>query len=416
MECNVAPSTDTTALTALQAAVPAAPAAAPAPAALLLAFAAVPDPRRARGRRFPLAALLALAVAALLADQRSVLAIAQWAARQRPATLRALGLPAARPPHQSTLQRLFRRLDVAALSAAVGAAFAAAAPAPTGRGSQGVAIDGKAQRGRLAFAGAGGATVHALTAYLHEADTVLAQEEIRSTAEKTEAELTVAPALIARVAWPGRVLTGDALFCQRHLCRQVRAAGGDYLVLVRENQPTLLHDVALLFDPPPDQPAPLPLLDRREAATLEKGHGRTHDQRHLVASTDLNGYLDWPGLAQVFRLERTWRAGGVAHRQVTYGVTSLPPDVADAARLLALKRGHWRIENRLHRTKDVTLGEDASPIRLGAGPMALAVLRDTALSLLRLAGCRAVAARLRHYAQFPAQAAALLAPPPPENA
>jgi predicted transposase YbfD/YdcC len=416
MECSAASSPDTTVLTALQAAVPAPPAAVPTPAALLAAFARVPDPRRARGRRFPLAALLALAVAALLSDQRSVLAIAQWAARQRPATLRALGFPGARTPHQSTLQRLFRKLDAAALSAAVGAALAAAVPPPAGRGSQGVALDGKAQRGRLAFAGAGGAPVHALSAYLHDADTVLAQEEIRSTAEKAEAELTVAPALVARVAWPGRVLTGDALFCQRALCRQVVQAGGDYLVLVRENQPTLRHDIALLFDPPPDQPAPLPLLDRREAVTVERGHGRADDRRHLVASTDLAGYLDWPGAAQVFRLERTWRAGGTTHRQLTYGITSLPPAVADAARLLALKRGHWRIENRLHRTKDVTLGEDASSIRLGAGPMALAVLRDTALSLLRLTGCRAVAARLRHYAQFPAQAVALLAPPPTQNA
>jgi predicted transposase YbfD/YdcC len=416
MECSAAPPPDTTALAALQAAVPSAPVAGPAPAALLAAFAAVPDPRRARGRRFPLAAIPALAVSALLSDQHSVLAIAQWGARQRPAVLRALGFPDARTPHQSTLQRLFRRLDAGALSAAVGAALAAAAPAPAGRGSQGVAVDGKAQRGRLAFAGAGGAPVHALTAYLHEADAVLAQEEIRSTAEKAEAELTVAPALAARVAWPGRALTGDALFCQRRLLGQVLAAGGDYVVLVRENQPTLLRDIALLFDPPPDQPAPLPLLDRREAATVEKGHGRTHDRRHLVASTDLTGYLDWPGLAQVFRLERTWRAAGLDHRQVAYGITSLPPAVADAARLLALKRGHWRVENRLHRTKDVALGEDASTVRLGAGPMVLAVLRDTALSLLRLTGCRAITARLRHYAQFPAQAVALLAPPPTQNA
>ena len=416
MECSAAPSPDTTALATLQAAVPAAPLAAPAPAALLAAFAAVPDPRRARGRRFPLAALLALAVAALLSDQRSVLAIAQWGARQRPAVLRALGFGDGRVPHQSTLQRLFRKLDAGALSAAVGAALAAAVPAPNGRGSQGVALDGKAQRGRLAFAAAGGATVHALSAYLHEADVVLAQAEIRSTAEKAEAELTVAPVLVARVAWPGRVLTGDALFCQRSLLRQVLAAGGDYLVLVRENQPTLYQDIALLFDPPPDQPAPLPLLDRREATTLEKGHGRTHDRRHLIASTDLNAHCPWPGLAQVFRLERTWRAAGGVHRQVSYGITSLPPEAADAARLLALKRGHWRIENRLHRAKDVTLGEDASTVRLAAGPMVLAILRDTALSLLRVAGCRAVAARLRHYAQSPAQAVALLAPPRAENA
>src|SRR5947209_1352374 len=79
-------------------------------------------------------------------------------------------------------------------------------------------------------------------------------------ADKAEGELTVAPALLARVDWRGRALTGDALVCQRPLCRQVVEAGGDHLLLVKENQPTLHHDIQLLFDPPPGS-APLPLLD-----------------------------------------------------------------------------------------------------------------------------------------------------------
>ena len=193
--------------------------------------------------------MLALAVAAILSNHLSVLAIAQWGARQRPELLRELGFPAGKAPHQSTLQRRFRRLDPAALSAALSGYFAAAAPEPQARGGQGVAIDGKAQRGRLAFATTTGGTVHALTAYTHDTAMVLAQVEIGSTAEKAEAEPTVAPVLIARLAWPGRVLTGDALFCQRHLCQQVLAAGGDYLLLVKENQPALHGDLALHFDP-----------------------------------------------------------------------------------------------------------------------------------------------------------------------
>jgi hypothetical protein len=86
----------------------------------------------------------------------------------------------------------------------------------------------------------------------------------------------------------------------------------------------------------------------------------------------------------------------------------LPPDVADAARLLALKRGHWGIENRLHRTKDVALGEDRSPIHVGAGPTVLALLRDTAIGLLHLGGCRAITSRLRALADCPATALALV--------
>lgn len=383
-----------------------------APPSLLTAFAAVPDPRRQASVDYPLPAVLALAVVAVLARQLSLLAIAEWAARQSAVVLAPLGFAAGRTPCQSTLQRLFARLDADRLIDALAAHFQpGAAPDPETRGGQGVAIDGKAQRGRLRFQ-TGGCPVHALTAFCHVQGIVLAQEPIDSTADKAEAELTVAPALLARVDWRGRVLTGDALFCQRRLCRQVLDAGGDYLLPVKENQPALLADLALLFDPPTTIGA-LPLSDRREAVTVEQGHGRTHDQRHLVASSDLNAYLDWPGIAQVFRLERTWCEKGQAKRHITYGITSLPPAIAAPARLLALKRGHWQIENGLHYTKDVTFGEDRSLSHVGAGPTVMALLRDTALSLLRRVGHRAIARQLRALADHPLAALALVIDQPP---
>ncbi len=244
---------------------------------------------------------------------------------------------------------------------------------------------------------------------------MLAHEPIAHDGEKQEAELTVAPALIDRLDWRGRVLTGDALFCQRDLCRQVLDRGGDYLLLAKANQPTLAQDIRLLFDPPPEVAA-LPLLDRREARTLDYGHGRTDERRHLVASTDLTAYLDWPGLAQVVRLERTWCERGTTKRARHYGITSLAPEQADAARLLELRRGHWSIENRLHRRKDVTFGEDASLVHAGQGPTVMALLRDAAVSLLHRAGVRKVAARLRAHSQHPDQAVALVLGPLPAHA
>jgi predicted transposase YbfD/YdcC len=362
--------------------------------------------------RYPLAALLSLAVAGILANQCTVLAIAEWGARQSGDCLRRLGFTDEDTPCQSTLQRLFAKLDGHALAAALSAHFGpVAVPLPAVAGSQGVAIDGKAQRGRLPFQ-QGGSPVHMLSAYCHEQGVVLAQEPIAQGAEKHEAELTVAPALIARVAWPGRVLTGDALFCQRNLCQQVCAAGGDYLLLVKENQPALYHSIKLLFDPPARLTA-LPLLDQREVRTVDHGHGRQQDTRHLVASTDLTAYLDWPYLAQVFRLERTWRQHGTAKRELHYGISSLSPTAGPPARLLGLKRAHWRIENGLHRVKDVTLGEDQSTIHTGQGPTVLALLRDTALNLLHRAGIFQVAARLRAHSQDPAAAVALVTTAPP---
>jgi predicted transposase YbfD/YdcC len=382
------------------------------PRSLAAAFTRVPDPRRAASVAYPLAALLSLAVAAILANHLSVLAIAQWGGRQPAARLRALGFLAGRTPCQSTLQRVFAKLPGQVLAEALSAHFApVAVPLPVVAGSQGVAIDGKAQRGRLRFQD-GGCPVHALTAFCHEHGVVLAHEPIEQGTEKSEAELTVAPALVARVAWPGRVLTGDALFCQRHVCTQVLEAGGDYVLLVKENQPTLSEDLRLLFDPPAAL-GPVELMDRREAATHDQGHGRQHEVRHLIASTDLTAYLDWPGLAQVFRLQRTWQEHGLPKQALHYGITSLAPETGPPERLLALKRGHWAIENGLHRVKDVTLGEDQSTIHQGQGPTVMALLRDAAVSLLRRAGIHQISARLRDHAQDPAPAVALVVAPPP---
>lgn len=398
MECMPPPSRDAT-VSALPL----------SPTSLLAAFASVADPRRQASVTYPLATLLALAVTALLANQQGVLAMAEWAARQGAAVLGPLGFTPGHTPHQSTLHRLFAKLDGASLSAALQTAFAPATAAdPAVRGGQGVALDGKAQRGRLPFQ-TGGSPVHALSAFCHDRALVLAQEPIEpatSPAEKSEAELTVAPALIARLDWPGRVLTGDALFCQRAICQQVCAAGGDYLLQVKENQPTLADDLRWLFDPPPG-PLPLPLQDRREARTIDKGHGRL-ELRQLTASTDLAGFSDWPHLAQALRIERVWWEHGQRKQEVQYAITSLPPAVADAARLLALKRGHWGIENRLHYVKDVTLGEDRSLVHRAQGPTILAMLRDSALSLLRASGCRSVASRLRAHADDPTAALSLV--------
>jgi predicted transposase YbfD/YdcC len=383
---------------------PTAPALVVSPQSLAAAFAAVPDPRRTASITYPLAAILTLAVSAILANHLSVLAITEWGARQTPTHLRTLGFAAGRTPCQSTLQRLFCKLEGVGLAQVLTTWFAPAA-VPAADEVQGVAIDGKAQRGRLQFAADG--PVHALSAFCHEAGVVLAHEPIAVTTAKAEAELTVAPALVERLDWHGRVLTGDALFCQRSLCTQVLAAGGDYLLLVKDTQPALHEAIRLWFDPPPAL-ARRPVADWRTTRTIDTGHGRRPEVRDLVASTDLNTYLAWPGVAQVVRIERTWREHGQAKRAVHYGITSLAPDVGTPDRLLTLKRGHWAIENRLHWRKDVTFGEDASLIHAGHGPMVMALLRDAAVSLLHRHGVRQVAARLRAHSQHPDAAIALV--------
>jgi hypothetical protein len=134
----------------------------------------------------------------------------------------------------------------------------------------------------------------------------------------------------------------------------------------------------------------------------------------------LVGYSQWPGLAQVFQLERqvTRKKTQMTVREVVFGVTSLPPEQADAERLLILSRGHWGIENRLHWVRDVTFAEDKSRIRSGHAPQVMATLRNIAISLLRAAGFVSIAAALRHLAAHPQKAIRFvsLSPPKPSSA
>ena len=119
------------------------------------------------------------------------------------------------------------------------------------------------------------------------------------------------------------------------------------------------------------------------ARTIEKGHGRI-ETRELTASSEIAAYLDWPGLAQIARIRRTRECAGKVSRETVYVITSLTREQASPATLLALNRQHWRIENDLHWRRDTGFGEDASRIRAGNAPQALAGLRNVVLHLLRL--------------------------------
>lgn len=374
------------------------------PESLLAALREVVDPRRVASVVYPLEAMLAGAVAALAAGQTSVLAMSRWAARQEDATLVTLGLPPGRVPCQSTLHRLFRHLEVASLTAQVQAAFAGVtAPSPTTR--QGIALDGKGQRGRGRHSGRDYA-VHAVTAVCHDSGLVVAHEPIADHPGSTDTELPAARRLLARLDWAGRVVTGDRLYGQSWLCAAVTAAGGDYLLLVGGNQSRRYQALTALLAPATVLP------DARTVATVEDGHGRTDERRELTVTAAVAPLGDaWPGVQQAFRLTRAWTERGIVHTSVRYGITSLGPDQASPEDLLRLRRGHWTIENRVHRQKDGLLREDASQVHVGTGPAVLSVLRDAALNLLYLTGIRTVLAHTQLLAQFPHQALTLVCQP-----
>jgi len=128
-------------------------------------------------------------------------------------------------------------------------------------------------------------------------------------------------------------------------------------------------------------------------------HGDRIESRRLRATDLLNGYLDWPAVAQICQVERTVkRRGDEVSREVAYAVTSVPAQEAGAAVLLGWWRGHWGIENRSHYVRDVTMGEDASRVRTGAGPQVLAAFRNAAIGWLRLRGATNIAEALRRNA------------------
>ena len=148
---------------------------------------------------------------------------------------------------------------------------------------------------------------------------------------------------------------------------------------------------------------------RTVAETLDLGHSRI-EQHGLQTSTIWAGYSDWPGLAQVFRLERQGilTKTGEVRQEVVAGVTSLTPERADAARLLALVRGQWHIENPSHWVRDVTFDADRSQVRCGHIPQGMAALRNTVIGLMRWAGDTNMAAACRRFAAQPTAALRLI--------
>lgn len=128
----------------------------------------------------------------------------------------------------------------------------------------------------------------------------------------------------------------------------------------------------------------------RETETVDKGHGRI-ETRRIAVSTEAVAYLEWPGLAQIARLERTREVRGRKSVETVYLITSLPPEEAGPERLLDLTRAHWAIENRLHHVRDVTFNEDRC--RMRAGARSLAALRNFAIAIIRRTGVQIPEAR-----------------------
>jgi predicted transposase YbfD/YdcC len=275
---------------------------------------------------------------------------------------------------------------------------------PTRGGTVQICLDGKTVRGTIAFGETRG--LHLLAAYFPGAGVVLCQVAVDT---KTN-EIGAAPQVLKMLDLQGKIVTGDAMFAQRALSLVIVQAAGDYVWTVKDNQSQLKSDIELLFAGdhecvPGFSPVP---TDFQTAQTINSGHGRI-EKRTLTTSSLLQKTCDWPGAAQVFKLERETQlvARGVTRAEVAYGITSLSAAEADPARLLEIVRTHWEQENGLHYRRDVTLAEDACRVKQWDVAHALAILNNLVLALLLRFQANAAKAQ-RHYAAHPDQALRLV--------
>ncbi|MGC9541224.1 ISAs1 family transposase [Streptomyces sp. UG1] len=251
-------------------------------------------------------------------------------------------------------------------------------------------MDGKAVRGSRTDSKR---AVHLPAAALHGSQTVIAQRQVAAKSN----EIPAFTPLLARFDLRGIVVTADAMHTQRKTATKIVAAGGHYLLVVKGNQKKLHRQLRRL---PWQQ---MPLLDRICAT----GHGR-REVRRLKVCTVQAGPL-FPHAVQAIEIKRrrvNTKTGKVQTKTV-YAVTSLTPDQTGPAQLAKLVQGHWSVET-LHYVRDMTYTEDASKIRTGSAPRAMATLRNLAIGLMRQAGWTNIAAAADHYRSRPDYATALL--------
>lgn len=362
----------------------------------------VPDFRKERGKRHPLTAILAMACAAMLCGYRGYVSIAEWGRNYGPELAHAIGFTRDKTPCAGTLHTVLRNLDREKLEAKLGEwaeSIMAASSGTLDRGDKGeaIAIDGKTLRGSRKQ---GAPNVHLLSALSHRLGLTLAQCAVDDKTNEIPAILEILQGLVLE----GRVITMDAMHTQRETACTIVEGGGDYVMIVKENQHQLLEDVETVFQ------VPLQLADSMSTVdTRNVGHGRI-ERRRLIVSTELAGFSDWPGLQQLFQIERTTiiKKTGEKRGEVVYGVTSLTREKAGPEHLLDFTRCHWHIENRSHWVRDVTFDEDRSQVRRGSIPEAMAALRNTVIGLMRCAGESNIASACRRQAAQPWSALALI--------
>ncbi|MGH3711727.1 MAG: ISAs1 family transposase [Pseudonocardiaceae bacterium] len=351
---------------------------------LLQLFAEVSDGRGGQGRVHPVAVVLALCAAAVVAGRGSFTAIAGWAADVPAKLLTQLYGRYSTAPSKATIWRVVTGVDAAAVDAVIGTWLTGQAATRQSAAEESdidpaalvaIAVDGKTVRGATDTEGN---QVHLLAAATHRDALVLGQVEVGA---KTNEIPMFAPLLDglaqAGVDLTNTVITADALHTQRAHAQYPHDRGAGFVFTVKQNQPGLFA----ALDAPPWSQTPIALRD------IDTGHGRitTRTIQVLPAPTD----LPFPHVNQVWLIERYTRdpTGTPLSAVAALGVTNLPDHPGTPECLATLVRQHWGIES-LHWLRDTVYREDNSTIRTRSGPRVMASLRNLAIGAIRLTGRR----------------------------
>ena len=366
-------------------------------------FTQVEDPRDPRGKQYPLPTLLTLIVLAKLGGEDSPSGITDWVLLRKDLLLELQVLGRSKAPCHMTYRRVLQEI----LSSEELERLLAQYHQQRLQEEQEIvmSLDGKTIRGTIRRGETQG--VHLLAIYVPRQGLVLVQAEV----DCKENEIVVAPYVLRQVNLSGVIVIGDALHTQRAASTQIVQDGGDYLWFAKDNQPRtrwaieklFVHEVCNL------QKGCALSTDFQMFTKVNKRHGRI-EQRTIMVSSLLNDYLDWPHVAQVFRMERiVWHCQyGGKTRELVYGLTSLLPSRANPEKLLSLIQEYWGIENGLHYRRDVTLREDATRLTLGQAGHNMAILNNLVIGLCFSHGFHNLAHARRRFCARPQEALQLI--------
>ncbi|WP_140849448.1 ISAs1 family transposase [Paracoccus sp. FO-3] len=329
----------------------------------LSAFDDVPDPR-AENARHDLGELLVIAFVSVLCGATSCAEMAAFGRAKERVFNGFLKLKHAIPSHD-TFSAVFRMIDPKALDAAFGRVLADVAALL--REGDVIAIDCKALRGAR-DRGESARTRMMVSAYAARLRLTLA-----TVAADQGRELDAGLEVLGLIALKGKVVTADALHCNRRTVAAIMDGGGDYCLALKANQDSLLSDARSCFGKAEtDHPA---------VRQQDTGHGRKETRSGLVVSAKgLAEHHEFPGLKAFGRIEAHRETSGKAQTETRYFALSW---VREPAAFMAAVRAHWGIENALHWQLDVSFREDAARNRKDNGPANIAILRRRALDLAR---------------------------------